>query len=98
MYIHDRDQSDTHRYKSCYHSTSYGCYYHVYPGLAYCFTNLNSTTVSVDAELYHKGQLTDTKSFVLKSKEEYTWKTSKYGFDSRDRDEYMVKYKAFKVQ
>lgn len=40
----------------------------------YSFTNMNSIPVSVDAELYESGSLTDTKSFTLQPQESYIWK------------------------
>jgi hypothetical protein len=73
-------------------------YYHIYPGVAFEFTNLNSISISVDAELYTaKGELIDSKSFVLKSKESYIWKRGAIGIDVRDKENYYVKYKAYKL-
>lgn len=40
----------------------------------YSFTNMNSIPVSVDAELYEGGSLTETKSFTLQPQESYIWK------------------------
>lgn len=84
--------------------------YPTYPWFSYEFTNMNSIPVSVEVELYeaHKdsyGRLIDyhikaTKSFVLKSNESYIWKNSdNRGIaDSRNRDDYYIKYKAYKLQ
>lgn len=71
--------------------------YKVYPAMGYSFTNMNSIVVSVEAELYYKGNIIDSKSFILKSKESYVWKHGKMGIDIRDREEYFVKYKAYKM-
>lgn len=74
------------------------CYMRVYPGVAHEFTNLNTIAVSVDAELYdNSGKLIGSKSFVLKSKESYVWKRGQHGIDIREKDEYYVKYKAYKL-
>lgn len=40
----------------------------------FSFYNMNSITVSVEAELYYAGELVDTKAFSLASKETYIWK------------------------
>lgn len=53
--------------------------YQIYPKyynqwFGYSFFNMNSITVSVDAELYVDGKKVMEKSFVLKSKEEYILK------------------------
>lgn len=56
----------------------------------YSFYNMNSISVSIDAELYSDDKLVNTKSFTIKSKETYIWKITKHS------DGY-VKYKAYKI-
>lgn len=57
----------------------------------YSFYNMNSISVSIDAELYNSSQtLINTKSFTIKSKETYIWKITKPSGG-------YVKYKAYKI-
>ncbi len=92
-------------WKQYHHNEYYDCsnsgnisYFHVYPGIGFEFTNLNSIEVSVEADLYNlKGEIVDSKSFVLKSKESYIWKRGNMGIDVRCKGEYYVKYKAYKL-
>lgn len=82
-----------------------------YPLFGYEFTNLNSISVSVEVELYHKEKVSShgysdtydyiligTKSFVLKSGESYVFKKSEDGIDKYENSSYYyVKYKAYKL-
>lgn len=80
----------------------------------YSFTNMNSIPVSVDAELYESGSLTDTKSFTLQPQESYIWKFENnsdfkvtywtsiycdtYHKRSQPSGSYFIKYKAYKLE
>ena len=101
--------------------TGYTSYYkEVDLWFGYSFYNMNSIPVSVDAELYKRyyneaysrftEDLVDTKTFVLKSGENYIWKHENNGDfkvyeNGKDKDElgggntsYYIKYKAYKLE
>ncbi len=89
-------ENNTPGYYDQYRDARYsGDYY--YPYYAFKFTNMNTFTASVEAELYRDEKLVDTKYFVLKSNESYDWKP----FDGKGCwaiYDYYVKYKAYKLQ
>ena len=63
---------DDQEYKYYNSYTEY--YSHSTEWFGFSFYNMNSITVSVEAELYYAGKLVDTKTFSLASKETYIWK------------------------
>lgn len=62
----------------------------------YSFTNMNSIPVSVDAELYGSGSLTDTKSFILQPQESYIWKFEHNSDFNVTYAEYSSRYDYYK--
>ena len=66
-------------------------YYYSTNWFGFSFYNMNTIPVSVDAVLYYEGNIVDSKSFVLKSKESYIWK-------QEDRASFQVNvYSSFSV-